>query len=196
MSGSSVAAEVASLRATLLEALALKDLPRSGWLRAGVAHPESVAAHCWGVAWLVLALCRDDLDLERALSMAVVHDLAEIRTGDITPHDGVAAESKRTAEETALAELVRALPQRDALIELWQQCERPTTPEGRFVKDCDRLDMALQAERYAAELGVDTREFIASALAAVRDPGLRALIDGAAASDDGGDSTPPRTTPR
>jgi putative hydrolase of HD superfamily len=168
--------DAVGLRAALLEALALKELPRAGWVRAGVEGVESVAAHSWGVAWLVLALCPEHLDLERALSMAVVHDLAEIRTGDLTPHDGVAAEAKLSAEQKALGDLVRVLPRQRALVELWQECEGGTTPEGRFVKDCDRLDMALQAERYATEQGIDTREFVASALAAVRDPSLRALI--------------------
>ena len=53
------------LRARLLEALSLKDLARAGWVRAGVQHPESVAAHSWGVAWLVLALCPAELDRGR-----------------------------------------------------------------------------------------------------------------------------------
>jgi 5'-deoxynucleotidase YfbR-like HD superfamily hydrolase len=148
------------------------------------------------VAWLVLALCPKDLDLGRALSMAVLHDLAEIRTGDVTPHDGVDAHAKREAELEALTDLVRALPEREDLLERWHQCESATTPEGCFVKDCDRLDMALQAERYAAEQGVDTREFIASALAAVRDPRLRELIERPSASADGDDCEPPRTTER
>ncbi|PXF23697.1 MAG: phosphohydrolase, partial [Methanobacteriota archaeon] len=71
------------LRAALLEALELKRLPRSGWLRVGVQDIESVAAHSWGAAWLVAALCPDGVDRGRALEMAVIHDLAEVRIGDI-----------------------------------------------------------------------------------------------------------------
>ena len=78
-----------ALRDRLSAALALKALPRAGWVRAGVRHPESVAAHSWGVAWLVLVLCPPALDRGRALAIAVAHDLPEVTVGDITPHDGV-----------------------------------------------------------------------------------------------------------
>ena len=99
----------AALRAVLLEALALKALPRAGWLHAGVEQPESVAAHSWGVAWLVLALCPEGVDLGRALAIAVVHDLAEVRVGDITPRDGVAPDEKAAREQAALRALVAPL---------------------------------------------------------------------------------------
>ncbi|MCB9755489.1 MAG: HD domain-containing protein [Myxococcales bacterium] len=89
------AAELARLRACLLEALTLKELARAGWERIAVERPESVAAHSWGVAWLVLALCPAALDRGRALAIAVVHDLAEVRVGDLTPHDAVAPADKR-----------------------------------------------------------------------------------------------------
>ena len=53
------------LRARLLEALALKELPRAGWVRERVQQPESVAAHSWGVAWLVLVLCPEHINREQ-----------------------------------------------------------------------------------------------------------------------------------
>lgn len=152
-----------TLKARLLEVLQLKDVPREGWRRVGVAKPESVAAHSWGVAWLVLLLCPSELDRERAMAMALVHDLAEARVGDITPHDGVTAEDKSRREREALVELLGPLPHRDDLIALWEAYEAGADPEAQLVKACDKLDMALQAQRYAAE-GVDTAEFIASAL--------------------------------
>ena len=81
------------LRAALLEALELKRLPRSGWLRVeGLQDVESVAAHSWGAAWLVAALCPEGVNRGRALEMTVIHDLAEVRIGDITPVDGVPEE--------------------------------------------------------------------------------------------------------
>ena len=46
--------------ALLLDVLGLKALDRTGWVRRGVQSAESVAAHSWGVAWLVLALCPPD----------------------------------------------------------------------------------------------------------------------------------------
>ncbi len=165
------------LRARLLEALSLKDLARAGWVRAGVQHPESVAAHSWGVAWLVLALCPAELDRGRALAIAVLHDLPEVRVGDLTPHDGVPAAQKSTAETHALAELLAGLPRAEELQALWLEYEHGTSPEGRFVKACDKLDMALQARRYESDQDLDLGEFVTSALERL-EPGLMKTLAG------------------
>lgn len=163
------------LRRRLIEIVALKALPRAGWLRVGVAAPESVAAHAWGVAWLVLVLAPPTLDRGRALAIAVIHDLAEVRVGDITPFDGVSAEDKAAREEVALRGLLAGLPDGDGLLALWREYEAGGSPEARFVKACDRLDMALQARAYAATAGIDPAAFIDSALAGLGDGLLRAL---------------------
>lgn len=164
-----------TLAATLLETLALKDLARAGWLRAGKAQPESVAAHSWGVAWLVLALCPEGLDRGRALAIAVVHDLAETRVGDLTPYDGVPAEEKRRRELEAFTALVAPFDHARELLALFLEYEEGSTKEGRFVKACDKLDLGFQARRYAAE-GFETTEFLCSAKRAL-DAELAALLD-------------------
>lgn len=156
----------------LLEAVALKALPRAGWVRAGIPFPESVAAHSWGLAWLVLVLLPEDLDRGRALAYAVLHDLPEVRAGDITPHDGVDAPTKAAREHAAAQQL---LP--PALLATWEAYERQADPEARFVRQLDRVDMALQAVVYAGETGIDTREFLASARGFVTEPSLRELLD-------------------
>jgi len=166
------------LRARLIAALALKELPRAGWVRAGVADPESVAAHSWGVAWLVLVLCPPALDRGRALAIAVLHDLPEVRVGDITPHDGVTRAAKAAAEDQAATALFAGLPGGAELRELWLEYEHGSTPEGRFVKACDKLDMALQAQRYEQAQALALSEFMTSALSRL-EPGLLRTLAGA-----------------
>jgi len=165
-----------SLHTALDAALALKEVPRAGWLRVGVASPESVAAHSHGVAWLVLVLCPAGVDRGRALALAILHDLAEAHVGDITPHDGVPRAEKRRREEAAMRALLAPLPAADELLALWLEYEDGSTPEGRFVKACDKLDMGLQARRYATS-GADTAEILASAREGL-EADLRALLDG------------------
>lgn len=167
--------EVEPLRAALIAAYALKSLPRAGWLRVGVGRPESVAAHTWGLCWLVLALCPPQLDRGRALAIATLHDLAEAMVGDITPHDGIGKVEKQRREADALRALVAALPDAAALEALWWDYEEGRSAEGRWVKALDKLDMALQAAVYAASDGIDAGEFVDSALARLDDPLLRAL---------------------
>ncbi len=159
----------------LVEVVRLKALDRAGWVRRGVPAPESVAAHSWGVAWLVMALLPAELDRGRALAYAVLHDLPEVRVGDLTPADGVAPEDKRRRERRALEGLTAGLPA--PLRSTWEGYEAQADPEARFVRELDRLDMAVQAVAYAERDGRDLGEFLDSAARVVRHPALRPLMD-------------------
>lgn len=69
----------------------LKELPRAGWLDRGVppVEAESVADHLFRtalLAWLAAA-GRPDLDRDRVLVLALLHDLAEAVAGDPPPYD-------------------------------------------------------------------------------------------------------------
>jgi putative hydrolase of HD superfamily len=170
--------QLETLRHALRRALSLKEVDRAGWLRVGVEAPESVAAHSWGVCYLVLALCpeREGFDRGKALAMAVIHALAATTPGDITPHDGVERDEQVRREAHALQALVAPLRNNEELHRLWQEFEEGSSREGRFVRACDKLDMALQAQRYAEWQGYDTSEFIESALESIDDEDLKSLI--------------------
>jgi putative hydrolase of HD superfamily len=160
------------LRDALLEALGLKHTDRAGWLRVGVASPESVAAHSWGMALLVLLFLPDALNRERALTYAILHDLAETWTGDITPHDDVPDKHER--EDAAMVAFTERIGRPD-LLDTWRAYEAQADAEARFVKQLDRLDMGLTALLYARS-GAATDEFLVSARSGL-DEALRALID-------------------
>ena len=144
----------------MLAAYGLKDERRTGWQLRGVCDPESVAAHSWGVAYLVLAFgdrFRDELpgiDLDRALRLAVVHDVAEALTGDVATRadetaDPVDREAKATAEREAMATLADPLP--DRIADAFATYEARETPEAVLVKECDLLDTCVQAVAYERE---------------------------------------------
>jgi putative hydrolase of HD superfamily len=160
----------------LLEALRLKALPRAGWVRKGVPGPESVASHSWGVAWLVLALLPRELDRGRALAYATLHDLPEVRIGDLTPLDRVPREEKQRREREAMGALAAQLGRAD-LAALFDDYEAQADPEARFVRELDRLDMALQALAHHLAGTAGMEEFIASADAVVRHPALRPWME-------------------
>ena len=150
-------------------ALGLKHVARAGWLRVGIHDPESVAGHSWGMAWLVMNLCPDNVDLTRALKIAIVHDLPEVLAGDITPHDGISKDEKITIETQAAETLFSDKPE---MMDIWKEYAAGESPEARFVKECDALDMALQALHYQRKHGTDPSEFIASAKAKIHSPHL------------------------
>jgi putative hydrolase of HD superfamily len=159
----------------LLESAGLKSLLRAGWVRVGVTQPEDVAAHSWGVAFLVLTLLPPELNRGLALSYAVIHDLPEVRAGDITPVDGVAAEEKAQREARAMDGLGAHLPAHVGA--LWHAYEAQADAEAQFVRQLDRLDMAIRALRHHRAGHPGMRDFVESARRVVAHPALRPLME-------------------
>lgn len=160
----------------LLDVLRLKAIPRAGWVRVGVPNPESVAAHSWGVSWLVLMLLPPGLDRERALTYAVLHDLAEVWVGDLTPYDGVSSAEKRTREHDAMVALCARLADGVQLLAAWEAYEAQQDEEARFVRQLDRLDMALQAVAYGRQGSKNLEPFFDSAARVIEAPVLVDLL--------------------
>ena len=71
--------------------------------QSGAQEPESVAAHSWGMAVLALHFAPKNLDLAKVLAMCIIHDLPEVRVGDLTPHDDLT--NKAELEASAMSEL-------------------------------------------------------------------------------------------
>jgi putative hydrolase of HD superfamily len=140
----------ATLVETLLELQILDRVPRSGWMLRGVADPESVSEHSWHVLVLVWALGPrvPELDLLRALELAIVHDMAEVRLGDLprTAARYLPAGAKHAAEEAATAELLAPLGERAA--DLCREYVRRTSREARFVAACDKAQLMLKVTLY------------------------------------------------
>jgi putative hydrolases of HD superfamily len=179
-------------RDALRRAYALKHTDRAGWLRVRDGAVESVAAHSWGMALLALARCPAALDRLAVLELCLVHDLPEALVGDITPHDGVPRAEKYRREAEAAADLFADSP---ALLRRWHEYADQRTPEARWVRQLDKLDMALQAHRYAAA-GADTAEFLRSARPGIRDPALLQLFpDSTGSFPDTGQPSPDRGPP-
>lgn len=144
--------------------ITLKALPRTGWVGVGVPRPESVASHCYGVSLLAaLYAPREGLDSSKCVRMALLHDLAEAEIGDHLPEavGGMSGSEKAALEHAALRGISGA---DDGLLgveglALFEEFEGGQTPEARFVRECDKLDMLLQACRYEEETGLDLSEF-------------------------------------
>lgn len=145
----------------VLSAYRLKDERRTGWQLRGVTDPETVAAHSWGVAYLCLVFGdriaaeltdgNDGVDLDHALGLAVVHDVAEAETGDLPTRADASADSptpteKTAAERDAMDALADPLP--DRVRDAWDEYESRDTPEAILVKELDLVDTCLQALAY------------------------------------------------
>ena len=131
-------------------AMKLKTLKRAGWQRCDVEPCESVAEHTFGVALLALLVPSTDINRDRCVAMALVHDLAEAIVGDLTPHDPIGPEEKHLRERAAIEEMTTTLGDR-RVIELWEEFESAQTEEAKLVRDLDVIEMAWQAVAYVRE---------------------------------------------
>ena len=140
----------------LIELQRLKGLERTGWMLRGIQPgAESVADHSYGVA-LAAMLLADELiargvavNVERVLRMAILHDWAEARVGDMprTATEYFGAETRKRAERAAFDGIVRELKANgvaDNYGALHEDYEERASLEARLVKAADIIDLLVQ----------------------------------------------------
>lgn len=163
------------------EVVHLKQLFRKGWLQRGIKPErcESVAEHTFGNAFLCLLLLdqHPELDGGKVLRLALLHDIGEAYVGDITPQDRVDSHEKSALESAAVQKILGKLPNGGRLVAEWHEYEHQSTAEARFVKQIDRLELAMQASVYDHQGEVDPAEFLAAAEMHLESPVLRAELD-------------------
>lgn len=140
----------------------LKDLYRQGWLTHIIGldaenRVESVADHSWSVTILCMSIIQKyhiDLDLEKCMKIAIVHELGEIYAGDFIPNQ-VSKEEKHILEEKAVDSLLNEASFDNNFKELWLEYENQLSEEAVFVKQVDKLEPMLQAPAF----GVKTKDY-------------------------------------
>jgi len=171
-----------SLRKIYFEFVHLKQLYRKGWLHQGVPESrcESVADHSYGTAMLCMLLLdhHAELDAEKTLKLALLHDLGECYVGDITPYDNIDPADKKIREADAVETVLSKLPAGGALINLWREYESQSSDEARFVRQVDRFEMAMQGSVYQQQGMIDAAEFFESARQVIEDQHLLEELDG------------------
>jgi len=150
------------------------------------------------------------LDPERVLILAIMHDLAEAETGDVTPYDPAAMPgehepaarrafletrhrrdpdrdaAKRAEEDAAVRALLATLPSatQTQLGQMWDDLRLGTSSEARFVKQVDRLETFLQSRLYLEnDPTLPMASFRQEVLQTIDDPLLAAIRDAALAND-------------
>lgn len=105
---------------------------------------ENDAEHAWHMAVMAILLSEysnEEIDVLRAVSMILIHDVVEIDAGDTYAYDEVGKTTQREREEAAADRLFAILPedQGEKLRELWEEFEARSTPEARFARVMDNL---------------------------------------------------------
>lgn len=141
---------------------------------------ENDAEHSWAVALTCMVLASRleqefdvSLDQAKILKMVIIHDLAEIETGDTKTWDSKARIGKEEKERKAMDTLTEMLPSdvRDEILSLWKECEAKETLEAKIVKSIDRSDPVMHRTafslgwegniepEYATASAIDARQF-------------------------------------
>jgi putative hydrolase of HD superfamily len=137
---------------TLIELQRLKRLDRTGWTLRGLPNgTESVAAHTFGVGVTAMLLADKfvasgiDVDVEKVLRIALLHDWAEVRVGDMprTATLYFGSEARKQAETAAFSDIVADVD-KGLYATLYGEYERRNTLEARLVKAADVIDLLIQ----------------------------------------------------
>lgn len=107
---------------------------------------ESVAEHSWRVS-LMAMLLRDefpDADIDKVVSMCLIHDLGECFTGDISTF--IKTDGDRLTEDTLLNSWIESLPDEVSryLRALYEEMESQETVEAKLYKALDKLEALIQ----------------------------------------------------
>ena len=159
-------------------AATLKRVNRSGWGIAGVDSfkPESVAEHSFGTVISSIYVTQYlissgvQINMEKTLIMAAIHDLPESRISDI-PHDAGQSDKspmktlKREMETRAIQTILLGKTDSSKLLmSIWNEYEDCASTEARVVRGADIIDMLVHALDYE-DSGVSPRilhQFFAS----------------------------------
>ena len=131
----------------ILEADKEKNIIRQTHLSEN-GRREIDAEHAWHMATMVYLLkeyANEEIDVAKAMMMALIHDIVEIDAGDTYAYDSKGLETQKMREEQAAERIFGLLPddQGEELKSLFQEFEASETPEARFVHAMDNFQPLL-----------------------------------------------------
>lgn len=131
---------------TIKELEQLKNITRTAWTQTG--RKESTAEHSWRVALFILLIKESfpTLNSSKAITMALIHDLGEAYTGDISATLMPDTTEKLDQEQINLEKLLSQLNTRtkNELLDLINEYNAGTTLESKLVKALDKMETIIQ----------------------------------------------------
>jgi putative hydrolase of HD superfamily len=189
----------------LVEVGKLKVVARKGLTFYGVKNPDSATDHSFRMAMIVWLLSeRKRFNVEKAIKMALIHDISKIIVGDITPYDGLLPEDKKERERfvrkwrrlsvkkkqkmylqkfkkeyKALKKLISKLPSKfqKEVEDLWLDYHQNKSIEAKLVSQIDMLENLLEAlEHYKKNRKFPTKPWWEHAEEIIDDPIILDLL--------------------
>ena len=131
----------------ILEADKEKNIFRQTHL-SGHGRRENDAEHAWHMAIMIYLLkeyANEEIDVAKAMMMALIHDIVEIDAGDTYAYDTAGLETQKEREEKAAERIFGMLPedQKAELKSLFEEFEAYETPEAKFARAMDNFQPLL-----------------------------------------------------
>jgi len=137
------------------------------WRRFNSPHMSNLAEHHFRVFWIAMMIASREpgpIDTGKIAKMALVHDIAESRTGDV---DMISRQYAERNEELAMADMLGPTSLDAEFRTLWREYEDRASIEAKIVKDADILDCDFELAEQAAQGSTfrfhahEIREFVA-----------------------------------
>lgn len=114
---------------------------------------DTVADHSWRLTFMVFIIgteLKTPVDITHAMKIALVHDLAELKTDDIDAYEviqkHVTLEDKQKNEILAMREILKGISFGQEIYDLWDEFEQQQTLEAKFVKALDKIEAFLHLD--------------------------------------------------
>jgi putative hydrolase of HD superfamily len=103
----------------------------------------NLAEHHYRTAWIALSLAKQEgiVDSGKVLKMALLHDIAESRTGDV---NYIQRQYVERNEDQGIKDILANTSLEGEFLSLIQEYEVRQSPESRVVKDADNLDVEFE----------------------------------------------------
>lgn len=134
----------------ILEAGALKRVPRSGWSLLGIDNPESVADHSFRCAVIGYVIAHmENVSVYRVLLMTLFNDIHEARITDLHKMAQRYIEAE-VAEDASFEDQIGPLPAeiQSEMSDIRGDYRAQESPESIVARDCDILECLIQAKEY------------------------------------------------
>ncbi len=159
----------------LFEARILKVIPRSGFSFLGVGK-ESVAEHVYMTTFIAFIMGRmvNGIDSEKLISMCLIHDMCETRTGDLNYVQKIYVTAH---EKKARQDMLQKLPFGNAMDDLMAEFNEGRTVEAQLAQDADQLSLVIEL-KHLSDMGYKPPEkWMPHVIRRIRTPTGKKLAD-------------------
>lgn len=118
------------------------------WRRFHTKDFANLAEHHFRVFWIAMIIAEHEgnVDTGKIAKLAMVHDIAESRAGDV---DYLSRQYVERNEELAIHDILEGSVLEKEFLELWEEYETRVTKESQIVKDADNLDVDMELAEQA-----------------------------------------------